>query len=137
MRNFLNIISVSLLLSSWSASVIADYAATQAMEKSYQGVRYLSGGIGDEERNEVLAREKDFNLKLLFAEKAGAYVADVHVVVLNAKGQVVVEELSGGPFFLTALPAGNYRVKVTAKEKTQQATLLVPGKGRRTMTFFW
>lgn len=138
MRNILSLIALSLISTSWSALAIADeYAATQTMAKSYQGVSYLSGGIGDEERDEILAREKNFNLKLVFAEKTGSYIADVDIVVLNAKGQAVLEANSSGPLFLTTLPAGSYRVKLTTNGQTQQATLLISGKGRLARTFLW
>lgn len=128
MRNILSIIALSLISSFWSVS---------AMEKSDQGLPYLSGGIGDEERDEILGREKDFNLKLVFAEKGGSYMANVNVVVLNAKGQIVLEASSTGPFFLTTLPTGNYRVKVTANGKTQQASLAITAKKRLARTFLW
>ncbi|HSG23850.1 MAG TPA: carboxypeptidase-like regulatory domain-containing protein [Azonexus sp.] len=128
MRNILSIIALSL---------ISSFCSVSAVEKSDQGLTYLSGGIGDEERDEILGREKDFNLKLVFAEKNGSYMADVNVVVLNAKGQIVLEASSTGPFFLTTLPTGNYRVKVTANGKTQQASLAITPKKRLARTFLW
>ena len=137
MRPILNLIAFSLLASIWPATAMADYTAPQAMEKSNRGLSYLSGGIGDEERDEILAREKDFNLKLVFAEKTGSYMADVNVVVLNTKGQTVLEANSTGPFFLAKLPAGNYRVKVTGNGRAQEAMMDIPAKGRQGRTFIW
>ena len=96
-----------------------------------------AGRVGDEERDEILAREKDFNLKLVFAEKTGSYMADVKVVVLNTKGQTVLEANSTGPFFLAKLPAGNYRLKVTGNGRAQEAMMAVPAKGRQGRTFIW
>lgn len=83
MRPILSILAFSLLASIWPAMAMADYVALQSMEKSNRGLSYLSGGIGDEERDEILAREKDFNLKLVFAERTGSYMADVTTVRLN------------------------------------------------------
>lgn len=137
MRPTLSILAFSLLASIWPVTAMADYAAPQSMEKSNRGLSYLSGGVGDEERDEILAREKDFNLKLVFAEKTGSYMADVKVVVLNTKGQTVLEANSTGPFFLAKLPAGNYRVKVTGNGRAQEAMMAVPAKGRQGRTFIW
>ena len=38
---------------------------------------YISGGIGETEQEQLVAREKEFNLKLVFSLIEGNYVADV------------------------------------------------------------
>ncbi|HEX6736067.1 MAG TPA: carboxypeptidase-like regulatory domain-containing protein [Azonexus sp.] len=121
-------------LLSGPAAQPVDSAVTESQPGN---IAYLSGGIGDEEREAIRARERDFNLKLLFAERDGAYLADVAVQVLDAKGQPVFEIPAAGPFLLLKLPPGRYQVKATANGRQQQARLSLPAKGRQDSIFRW
>jgi hypothetical protein len=90
--------------------------------QTVKGVTFVSGGIGDGERQEMLTMKKEYNLHLMFADKAtGAYMADVRVKVLDAKGTTILDSVSVGPFFYAKLIPGKYRVtaSVTGQEQTQ------------------
>ena len=106
-------------------------------EQHYGAVAYVSGGIGDDERDEIRAREKDFNLRLLFCERDGTYLANIDVRLTNAKGETVLEAKSVGPFLLAQLPSGNYAVEVSSNGQRQQGKLSIPPKGRREGVFRW
>jgi hypothetical protein len=90
------------------AAVLAGPAA--AAETAAQDVTVVTGGIGEDEQQSLLAREKEFNLKLVFSLIEGNYLADVDVVVADARGTRLVERQGTGPFLLARLPAGDYRV---------------------------
>ena len=142
MRKIVSVMVFGLLSGLASTAAMAQEMARESapatmLEKSYQGLPYLNGGVGDEELAELQARQKDYNLKLVFAEKGGSYLADVNLLVLNTKGQAVFELASAGPILLTKLPAGTYRVKVTANGQVQQTTLGVSAKRRLERTFIW
>jgi hypothetical protein len=81
-------------------------------------VAVLAGGIGEDEQQALLAREKEFNLKLVFSLVQGNYVAEVDVVVSDAKGGRRVERAAVGPIFLARLPAGQYEVAATHGGRT-------------------
>lgn len=119
------------------AQVMAQGTAFTLGEKHYGNVGYVSGGIGDEERDEIRARERDFNLKLLFSERDGSYLGDVDVLIINPKGEPVLDVKSVGPFLLVRLPGGNYRIKVSANGLLQQGKLSIPINGRREEVFRW
>lgn len=106
-------------------------------KKNYGNIVYMTGGIGDEERDEIRSRERDFNLKLLFAERDGSYLGDVDVVVLTPKGESIFDVNSVGPFLLMQLPAGSYVIKTSMNGQTQQKRLAVSAKGRRDAIFRW
>ncbi|OGA38340.1 MAG: hypothetical protein A3G24_14815 [Betaproteobacteria bacterium RIFCSPLOWO2_12_FULL_62_13] len=89
------------------------------------GVSYVSGGIGENGQAQLMAREKEFNLKLVFTLVEGNYVADVNVLVKDAGGKTVVEHLANGPFFMARLPAGTYSVAATYEGKTQTRKIKV------------
>jgi hypothetical protein len=96
-------------------SMVVEYATAAATSPgSGPGeIAVLSGGIGEAEQEAILAREKEFNLKLVFSLVQGNYLADIAVVVANAGGTRVLERADTGPFLLARLPAGEYGVTAT------------------------
>ena len=86
-------------------------AATQS------GVSFVSGGIGENSVAALKAREKEFNLKLIFTLTEGNYLADVGVRITDAAGRLVVEHVTDGPIFMARLPAGAYNVQATYNGK--------------------
>lgn len=84
-----------------------------------RGISYVSGGIGEDSEAQLKAREKEFNLKLIFTLIEGNYLADVGVRITDAAGKTVVEHVADGPFFLAKVPAGAYTVTATYSGKTQ------------------
>lgn len=136
-------ISAAFLAATWSATLHAQSASTGAtrvapsnVEKSRDGVEYISGGVGINAQDEINARAKDFNLKLVFTLNEGNYIADVGVAVKDARGRTVVEDTADGPFFLAKLPAGQYTVAATYEGRTVTRKLQV-GKGLRTEYLRW
>lgn len=120
-----------------SGQLIAQDMGTTLVERHYGNIAYVSGGIGDAERDEIRRREEGFNLKLLFAERDGSYLGDVDVALLDGKGATVFEARSVGPFLLARLPAGNYAIHVSLNGQKQQGSLTVPANGRREAVFRW
>ncbi len=130
-------ISALLLAGLIATPVMAQTTPHTLPETRYGNVSYVSGGIGDEERDEIRRREPDFNLKLLFSERDGSYMAGVDVQLLNAKGETILEAKAAGPFLLARVPPGNYVVKLSANGQAQQGKLSVSAKGQRQAVFRW
>lgn len=77
--------------------------------------------IGLDESTAFKSAMKDWPLSMKFAEKHGQrahYVADVQVVVTDAKGQVAVKAKSYGPFMLTKIPVVVFTLEATLAGKT-------------------
>lgn len=74
---------------------------------------YYSGGVGITERNQMQDLTKGFNLKLVFDTTKGDYLSSVAVKIQDAKGNVLIDTVSRGPWFSAKLPAADYQV--TAK----------------------
>lgn len=85
--------------------------------KTSNGIPYLSGGVGLDERETLRAPGIEDNLKLTFALKRGNYLSDVNVRITDAAGHKVLAVISQGPWFFTRLPAGQYTVTATARGK--------------------
>jgi hypothetical protein len=88
--------------------------------KTTQGFQYLSGGVGSDERAALDERGKAFNVKLAFAEQRGPYLADVNVMIVDAKGIEILSLASAGPWFYIHLPPGRYNVKATYGGQTKE-----------------
>lgn len=101
-----------------------------------QGHPWVSGGIGKAER-ETLGQHlgEDYNLKLEFAREDGHYLAEVAVTIADPQGTPVVSAASPGPWFLTELPAGEYRVIASADGRTFERQVVLPEQGSRTLVF--
>jgi hypothetical protein len=97
------IISTALLYSTFSYAAIADV--------TNQPIEIVSGGIGDDEMADIVAKQEQYNLKLIFTEPSGQYLADVHVVITDNKGTIITEQDSVGPILLVKLKSGNYKIK--------------------------
>ena len=69
------------------------------------------------------ARERKFNLMLVFTLVEGNYVSDVAVVVKNKEGNPVLVLHAPGPLVLAKLPRGAYVVEATYGSKTQTRRL--------------
>ena len=85
-----------------------------------QGYPYMFGGVSSNEREVIEARAKDYNLRLVFAEKSGAYLSGVMVVLATAKGAEIISIATEGPWFYIQLPPGSYSVKASFAGDTKQ-----------------
>lgn len=123
------LVFVALLVPAW---VIAqEDVATQG------GVSFVSGGVGLDSQERLRAREKEFNLKLVFTLVEGNYVADAGVVLKNAAGKILLEATADGPFFLAKLPAGKYTVIATLSGKSETRMFAIRSKGLHTEYLRW
>ena len=124
----------------WVLALVAAFVpglAATGQAGTPEGVSYVSGGVGVDSQEQLDARAGEFNLKLVFTLTEGNYVADVNVVVSDAKGQKIIESLSEGPYFMARLPAGRYSVTATYDGKAQSRKLYVGAKGLHTEYLRW
>lgn len=104
-------------------------------------VRYLSGGIGDDEELEIRRAAADFGVLLEFAEvergsNHGKWSADIDVTVRSGS-QVVLSTRTDGPLLLMRLAPGVYAVEAARGGARQVKRIEVrPGKLARER-YFW
>lgn len=91
-------------IASLAALATGAAAFTQSMPAT------LSGGVGVEEREQMMQRYGEYNLHLGFAEQSGEYVAGVLISVRDANGAVVLSGEAEGPLLFAKVPPGAYRV---------------------------
>ncbi len=106
--------------------------------KTSQGFPYFFGGVSSDEREVMEQRGRNYNVKLVFAEKRGAFISGVTLVLADAKGAELVSLATDGPWFYIQLPAGSYTARATFKGETKQIkNLRVPKDKVVQQVFVW
>jgi len=106
--------------------------------RAADAVPVLHGGIGEDERNEMLMQHADYNLRLAFAARgSGSFLSDVQVVVADAAKNEVARATSDGPWCWLRLPAGRYTVTATWNGKSFSRAAQVPARGGTDLGFSW
>jgi hypothetical protein len=116
----------------WFAAAMLAAVAMQSVAAERGSVPVISGGVGEDSVAQLKAREREFNLKLVFALVEGNYLADVGVTISNAAGKTLVQHVTDGPIFMARLPAGTY--VVTARYNGNPQTRKVTLRGDRLHT---
>jgi hypothetical protein len=96
--------------------------------KVAQGIEYISGGIGSEESDAMLALGKKWPLILEFSQDhplRPLWVADVTVKIIDQKKKVVFEALSEGPIMLLKMNPGKYDAEYSFEGKVLKRSLVV------------
>ena len=100
-------------------------------------VPYISGGAGADAREELLAREKDYNLKIIVADKSGDYLAGVKVVIESAQKAQVLDATMEGPILLAKLPPGRYTIRATSNDQKLTRTVTIAAQGLQQVDLRW
>ncbi|MBI1890095.1 MAG: hypothetical protein HYS18_05585 [Burkholderiales bacterium] len=109
-----------------------------AQPHTENGVTYMCGGVGEAEAQYMSQAARDYDLKLTFAARSGAYVADPTVTIADAKGNEILRKICGGPMMLVDLPKGGaYRVKAEIAGHTLDRTVRVREGRINTAVFTW
>lgn len=110
---------------------------TFSMQARAADVPYISGGAGEDARQELLAKERDYNLKIIAADKSGDYLAGVQVVIESARKERVLDTTMDGPILLVKLPPGTYTIRATSDAKTLTRSVTIAAQGLRRADFRW
>lgn len=141
MRNTLVTSAAALALlaacGAFGSLAVADEEGSLISVKNYQGIAYVTGGVGAGERSALERMSKDFNLKLVFAAKGGPFLGDVAIEIRDAAGNEVLQGRSDGPWFFAKLPPGEYRVVATDQGRAQEQKVKVGETGLPELHFYW
>jgi hypothetical protein len=102
-----------------------------------ESVPYVTGGVGKDERACLHSMETGYNLKLVFALKSKEYLATPMVTIQDKNGKEVLHAMSNGPWFLTKVPAGEYKVTVSRPGHGTEVRHVRVGQKEHTSTFVW
>ncbi len=109
-------------------TVQAQSAVNLPDTQTYQGIQYITGGIGSEESEGLLALGKTWPLTLEFSQdhpQRPLWVADVSVKITDTKKKVVFEAMSDGPILLVKLAPGKYEGEFAYEGKVLKRPVVV------------
>jgi hypothetical protein len=128
-------------LVSLAAFALAGFVPAQAQEAvvtgESKGTPYASGGVGLDSREELTAKQKDYDLMVVVSLTDGRYLGGAAVVVRNQAGKVVLEVDSQGPWLLAKLPPGRYTVEGTVGNVTHSKRVIVRTKAVAHVHLVW
>lgn len=146
MRNHHYALGAALLITlamPWTLAAAADLnapidmQAVQLQQQEQNGVRYLQGGIGQDEAN-ALRKTPGYDLHVeLSTGPEGKFQSGATVDIQNAQGQPVLSVTDAGPLLYVQLPPGKYKVTGNAQGETVQQLVTVNGKAPTTVNLNW
>lgn len=129
--------SILLVLGMTTFSNAAGVSSNFLKVQTENGIPFVSGGFGVEERTALRELGKKDNLELSFALRNDDYLGGARVLIKDERGNKVLETASDGPLFYAKLPKGRYTVMATAQGKTITRTVEVPAQGQARVYFAW
>ncbi len=101
----------AMMLGALAAVLAAPALASPAMQPVQEGnITYISGGIGDDEREQLHAGASEYNLKIINSDPTGHYTADTNLTIQSKDGRQMISAADTGPLFYAKLPAGRYTI---------------------------
>ena len=114
------IISALLALLLMLAVPVCMAQATIPDSQNYEGIQYITGGIGSEESGAIIELGKKWPLTLEFSQdhpQRSLWVADVQVKITNQKQKVIFNAISEGPILLINLEPGTYNMEFMLEKR--------------------
>jgi hypothetical protein len=100
-------------------------------------VEYVSGGVGLDESQAFRREQTHWPLAMRFIGPTADYIADVHVRIVDPRGDEVLSTNSRGPYMLAKLPPGNYTVHASYRDQEQTRTVSVSSRPGARAEFHW
>lgn len=104
--------------------------------QQYGDATYITGGIGDEERDLLEQVKGDYNLRIMSALNDGAFTGDTRITIRTLKGEEVLSA-DAGPIFLAKLLPGRYKVEAASENQTRSQNITIGNKGYAHIHFSW
>jgi len=109
---------------------------TSIVPQTQGEVTYVSGGVGDDEREVMKTMRADYNLSLLFTVKGtGEYISDAKVCIKDAHGAVLLETVVDGPMLYAKLKPGHYSISVDRDGHVMKNRVTLSGKKLTALSF--
>jgi hypothetical protein len=119
----LSLVAATTLLAQAPTADIDAVTTTPALRVQEQdGVQFLNGGTGDQERSAMRALQAEFPLQIVFSGKAGEFGVADQVRVLSGQRQLVAVP-KAGPLLMVKVPPGHYTLEADIAGKTQRRSV--------------
>ncbi len=98
------------------------------------GITFVSGGAGKDERQALEATGRAYNLKLTVATPDGKMVAPDTLKISDQAGKALLVTTPKGPLFFAKLPPGAYSVVATTAGQDVTRAVTVSSQGQEAIT---
>jgi len=131
------LVKLLVLGASVACNISTPYAAPESVREGQtaQDRRFIAGGIGLDESEQMKSMARDFPLAITVATKSGAYLADSHVMIQDARGRMVLDTQLDAPYLLVDLGPGTYNVEATLQGKRQRQRVDIAANTRAKVVF--
>jgi len=142
MSMLIGLIGMTLSLALFSAPTMAVTMSQDVPEGlmikqgEMNGIHFMSGGVGIEERAAMKKMAGDYNVKFVFATLSGCYLADVKLTISGAGGKPLLDQTVNGPWLYARMPEGEYHVTAVVEGKKKVEKVAV-GPKFQTLMFGW
>lgn len=128
-------------LSAFAAMVLALYSlpalADDMPEIMHEGaITYVTGGIGNEEREALESSQRNYNLRITSAEVTGAFSGDTRIIIRDHSGKELLST-DAGPIFYAKLPDGRYVVEGSNEGQNKKQNITITGSKPVFIKFGW
>ena len=135
MKSLMKFVTVASLM------VFSSLGFAQIPDTQYsEGISYISGGVGEEESQAILAEAKQWPLLLELSQLEGGrgvWIFGAKIKILNAKNQVIFDAQADGPYILINLTAGSYSVDAAYQGASQKRSITVNPAIPQKISIFW
>jgi hypothetical protein len=81
------------------------------------GASYMNGGLTFDEQSAMEARSAPYNLKIVFASRAGTLISSILLMIGNNQNRRIDKIVVRGPWFYIRLPPGGYTILARIKNR--------------------
>ncbi len=111
-------------------------------EQAQGPIRYITGGVGQEEAAAMRLQAPRFPLSLEFIKVAkpnAEFLSGVNVTITDQQGQTVLNTISDGPILLARIPPGRYTVTAAAQDQgpAKQRNVVLAERKPEHIVFEW
>jgi hypothetical protein len=121
-----------------SPAAMAQTPEAPVQPKTENGLRYLCGGVGQDESEYMKSQARSHGLLMTFATTDGSYLAKVHVDIADNRGKPLLSVDCDAPMLLVDLPRGDrYRILAQTGGASLSRSAAVKAGGGSRVVFVW
>lgn len=92
-------------------------------------IKYVTGGVGDEELAQLKAAAGEYNVQILMTSQNGPFLSEMMLRLFSKDNQILVSAENAGPYFYAQLKPGVYTLEMTTPQGNTQYAKFTVGKG--------
>lgn len=115
---------------------IDDVAKSNTGSAPQTGISWMSGGVGEDARDEMRKALAVYNVFVIFSDRHGGYLAGIPFAVAGRDGREILAGVSDGPLLLMKLPPAAYRISAQIDGVWQNRHIRAGTSGRPVRTMF-